>query len=237
VPNRSLDFVSDSQIGYLGAFRLFFEIPPWLKRSIAVSFCDATAGIRLANELHFPECARGSEDMNSSDIEQEKAGPDTAYVRTAPLTESEDCSHGPGLLPSSYAETILLVEDESFVREVTREVLQSAGYQVLTARNAVEASDIFRQRDSEIDLLLTDVILPGDSGRLLSTRLRQRNPGLKILFITGYVEQMAAADTSENCLAKPFSTEVLLRRVRGMLDEREFQKPKEHKFRLACGNA
>jgi DNA-binding response OmpR family regulator len=173
--------------------------------------------------------------MNSSSIEKDKAGPDAGYVPAAHLPESDDCPHEPGLLPSSCVETILLVEDESFVREVTREVLQSAGYQVLSARNAVEASGIFKQRDSEIDLLLTDVILPGDSGKSLGARLREKSPGLKILFITGYVEQMAG--TSEDCLAKPFSTEVLLWRVRQILDRREFQKPKERKLRLACGNA
>jgi DNA-binding response OmpR family regulator len=173
--------------------------------------------------------------MNCSTTEQEKDGSSTTYLLAVPLTGSEDRSFGPGLSSSSYVETILLVEDESFVREVTREVLQSAGYQVLSAKNAVEASDIFKQCDSEIDLLLTDVILPGDSGKLLGARLREKNRGLKILFITGYVEQMTG--TGEDCLAKPFSTEVLLGRVRQILDEREFQNPKEHQLRLACGNA
>lgn len=113
--------------------------------------------------------------------------------------------------------TILLVEDETFVREVASEVLRAAGYRVLTAKSAAEAMRIF-ESGFEIDLLLTDVVLPGETGRVLAERLRRANPELPVLLATGYGEQMAR-EASEECLAKPFSSEDLLGRVRQLLEK------------------
>ena len=115
----------------------------------------------------------------------------------------------------SERRSILLVEDETFVREVASEVLRGAGYQVLTARNAAEAVQIYED-GLEFDLLLTDVVLPGETGRMLADRLHRENPRLPVLLATGYGEQMAEA--SEECLAKPFSSEVLLQRVRQLME-------------------
>ena len=119
----------------------------------------------------------------------------------------------------SCAVTILLVEDEAFVREVTREILESEGYRVWTAGCAAEAQRIFDELGGGVDLLLTDVILPGESGRVLAARARRENVALKVLYVTGYPEQMGMR-VSENgdCLAKPFSADALLDRVRRMLD-------------------
>ena len=117
------------------------------------------------------------------------------------------------------AETILFVEDEAFVREVTCEVLQSAGYRVLTAKNAAEAIRLYDQSRGEVELLLSDVVLPGETGWWLACRLRRERPLLKVLLVTGYAEQMGLREAKpEECLAKPFSTESLLRRVRQLLD-------------------
>jgi len=135
------------------------------------------------------------------------------------------------------AKTILFVEDERFVREVTGEVLRSAGYRVLTAKNAAEAVSVYDARRTDIDLLLTDVVLPGETGRALAGRLRRENPGLKVLLVTGYEEEMALLEAKqEECLAKPFSTEVLLRRVRQLLDPRRLVAGTEDLLRPACGN-
>ena len=135
-------------------------------------------------------------------------------------------------------ETILFVEDEAFVREVTCEVLQSAGYGVLTATNAVEATQLYDQRKEDIKLLLTDVVLPGETGRSLAVKLKQRNPKLKILFVTGYAEQMALQETnSEECLAKPFSAEALLRRVRLLLDQTQYRTGGNNSVRRAYDTA
>jgi two-component system, cell cycle sensor histidine kinase and response regulator CckA len=132
------------------------------------------------------------------------------------------------------AETILLVEDEAFVREVTGEVLRSAGYEVLTARNAAEAAGAYSERRRRVDLLLSDVVLPGENGRVLASRLRRENPALKVLLVTGYAEQMGLRE--EECLAKPFSTDVLLRRVREMLDRTGLPIASEGPLTQACGS-
>lgn len=115
------------------------------------------------------------------------------------------------------AETILLVEDEAFVREVAWEVLSAAGYRVLSAKNAEEALEIHASQ--KVGLLLTDVILPGVNGFVLAKRLKQENSKLKVLLVTGYAEQLSLPEAAEEeCLAKPFSAEALVQRVRQMLD-------------------
>jgi len=118
--------------------------------------------------------------------------------------------------------TILLVEDESFVREVTRQVLEVAGFRVIEARTANEARKTFRQEPGKPDLLITDVVLPDRDGRKLSEELTARCPNLKTIFISGYPENVVTrAQTSCNTfyLAKPFSRESLLGVVKQALAE------------------
>jgi two-component system, cell cycle sensor histidine kinase and response regulator CckA len=135
-------------------------------------------------------------------------------------------------------QTVLFVEDEAFVRGVASEVLSSAGYRVLVAKDASEAVRTYEAQLGEVDLLLSDVILPGESGRELAARLRRDNPRLKVLLITGYVEQMPLhAAGGEECLAKPFSVDVLLRKVRQVLDCRETPEAEQDWVRRACGSA
>ena len=134
--------------------------------------------------------------------------------------------------------TILLVEDEGFVREVTSEVLRSAGYNVLTAKNAIEAERTYVQLWGEVDLLLTDVILPGESGSSFAGRLRLGNSRLKILLVTGYPEQIGLLEMGrEECLPKPFSKRELLERVKQMIAGGELAHEREQlKVRPAFGN-
>ena len=123
---------------------------------------------------------------------------------------------------ASGGETILFVEDEAFVREVTGEVLRAAGYRVLTATNTTAAARAYHLRHADVDLLLTDVVLPGESGRTLARKLKRSSPALKVLFVSGYAEQMRPQQAgSEACLAKPFSVGELLRKVRQVLDWEE----------------
>lgn len=82
--------------------------------------------------------------------------------------------------------TILLVEDETLLREVTCEILESAGYRVLKTRNAAEAISTFGEYKAIVRLLLTDVVLPGQNGRDLANDLRAVCPKLSVLFISGY---------------------------------------------------
>jgi two-component system, cell cycle sensor histidine kinase and response regulator CckA len=117
-------------------------------------------------------------------------------------------------------ETILFVEDETFVREVTAEVLRAAGYRVLPAPDAAAAALAY---DFEhVDMLLSDVVLPGESGHTLARRLKRARPKLKVLLMTGYAEQMIRQKACmSECLPKPFSVEMLLKKVRQTLDRGE----------------
>jgi two-component system, cell cycle sensor histidine kinase and response regulator CckA len=116
----------------------------------------------------------------------------------------------------TWPQTILLVEDEAFVREVTSEVLQSAGYRVLMAKNAIEAARLYERQGGGVDLLLTDIVLPGESGWSFAGRMRQQF-GTKVVLMSGYAEQFVLQE-SETVLAKPFSREKLLERVSQALD-------------------
>lgn len=119
-------------------------------------------------------------------------------------------------------ETVLLAEDEDAVRALTRQILQACGYTILEARNGTEALQVCEQHAGEIDLLITDVVMPQTSGRELAWRLAAKYPGLKILFVSGYTDDavvrhgILAAEVE--FLQKPFSPAVLARRVREILD-------------------
>jgi CheY-like chemotaxis protein len=119
------------------------------------------------------------------------------------------------------ADTILLVEDEAFVRKVTAEVLESAGYRLMTASGAEQALEACRRNSEPIHLLLADVVMPGMNGRELAAEFEILNPQARVLLMTGYPEQLVSCERS-GCdltyMAKPFSVHVLLRRVREVLD-------------------
>ncbi len=117
-------------------------------------------------------------------------------------------------------ETILLVEDEAFVRKVTAEVLESAGYRVVLASCAAEALETTRGF-AAIDLVLTDIVMPGLSGRELAAKFETLCPRARVLLMSGYPEELAWCRLStfpNDYLAKPFSSRMLLGRVREALD-------------------
>ena len=115
-----------------------------------------------------------------------------------------------------------LVEDESAVREFSRRNLERDGYRVFVADNGNEADRVFAARTDEIDLVLTDVVMPGCGGPELLTRLRRRRPEMRVLYMSGYTEQSAANDLAFRAapplLQKPFTAADLRRRVREVLD-------------------
>lgn len=116
---------------------------------------------------------------------------------------------------SRGTETILLVEDEPFVLQSTFEILKSAGYRVLKAANAEEARTTFRCHGDEVQLLLTDVILPDQNGQDLAADLRVSNPALRVIFVSGYPQKVSKELMQGGVfyMAKPFSAESLLRKV------------------------
>jgi two-component system, cell cycle sensor histidine kinase and response regulator CckA len=121
--------------------------------------------------------------------------------------------------------TILLVEDEGFLREVTCKVLESAGYQVLSTSSAAEAKRKFRRYLDGIELLLTDVVFPGRDGLSLATELHALSPTLKTIFMSGYPENVVTQNRihkrRETYLYKPFSTGDLMEKIRRVLQSDE----------------
>ena len=114
------------------------------------------------------------------------------------------------------SETILLVEDEEPVRELVRRVLEDVGYVVLSAGLPSEAERLLEETP-EVDLLLTDVVMPEMSGYDLAQRVSERRPGMRLLFISGYAPR--AQPAKGPLLKKPFAPEQLARAVRAALDQ------------------
>jgi CheY-like chemotaxis protein len=119
-------------------------------------------------------------------------------------------------------ETILLVEDQPQVRELAQMVLAGKGYSVIVAANAEEAERACEERGGEIHLLLTDVIMPGVSGRELAKRLTLRQPNLRVLYMSGYtfnvIAQGGMLEDGVAFLQKPFTPSTLAEKVREILD-------------------
>lgn len=119
--------------------------------------------------------------------------------------------------PMHHSRTILLVEDEHSLRKLTRNTLKEAGHIVLEASDALEALAVARQAQSRIDLLLTDVVMPGMSGRALADELTALRPEIKVLYISGYTDGDVAThgvlESGISFLRKPFTGDELTRRV------------------------
>lgn len=115
------------------------------------------------------------------------------------------------------SETVLLSEDEQDVREIAREFLESGGYRVIEARDGAEAIELAAKHRGEIQLLVTDMVMPGMTGQELAVKLQMAHPGLCVVFMSGYSEhaatEMANADPSVRLLTKPFSRAAILRTV------------------------
>jgi two-component system cell cycle sensor histidine kinase/response regulator CckA len=118
-------------------------------------------------------------------------------------------------------ETILLVEDEDAVRAIVMAVLSRQGYRVLEAPTPAVACDLFDRYRGQIDMLLTDVVMPGMNGPTLAQQLVDRQPGLKVLFISGYADLAVTLDANNpnvSFLSKPFQAAALSARVRDILN-------------------
>ena len=137
-----------------------------------------------------------------------------------------------GALPDrpTGAGTVLVVEDEEPVRALMARVLRECGYTVLECGNAREALPIGEHYDGRIDLLITDVVMPGLSGPDLARRLRRARPEMRTLFVSGYTdraaEREAIAGAGTPLLGKPFGPDALAESVRHVLDS-ELARPAE----------
>jgi two-component system cell cycle sensor histidine kinase/response regulator CckA len=126
-------------------------------------------------------------------------------------------------------ETILLVEDSEPLRKLAKSFLESSGFRVLSAESGEDALVVAGRFGKAFDLLLTDVVMPGMNGRVLAENLLPRQPGMKVLYMSGYTDSFIAGhgvlDPGVHLLHKPFIEEVLIRKVREVLDEGEKTAP------------
>jgi CheY-like chemotaxis protein len=159
-------------------------------------------------------------------IEVETA-PQRGTTFTVYLPASQELAHplsvtnGAKLLGGT--ETILVVEDEPAVREILTEILHAHGYRVLQANDGLEALAIWSERQAEIDLVVTDIVMPnGLLGNVLADRLLAEKKELKIIFSSGYSEDFATMDRPSQrqitFLQKPYRLEELVSKVRACLD-------------------
>ena len=140
---------------------------------------------------------------------------------TAAAVESSPAE--PAAMPGRGTETILLVEDEMEVRKLTHMFLQRNGYRVLDAFNGVEALKCWAEHRKTVDLLLTDLVMPGGlDGQELARRLRQERPELRVIYFSGYSANTAGQNIRigdhEDFVQKPFAPAHLLKVVRDLLD-------------------
>jgi two-component system cell cycle sensor histidine kinase/response regulator CckA len=135
--------------------------------------------------------------------------------------ESEEAMCPAVALPVG-SETILVVEDEVQVRELVQEILQAGGYTVLTAADGDEGLHLCTKYDGPIDLLLTDVVMPGLSGPAMAQCILPMRPTIKIVYMSGYASDAIGdhgiLDSGTAFLQKPFTPDSLLGKVREMLD-------------------
>ena len=145
------------------------------------------------------------------------------FPRSAPATD--DGRPPPSPAPGHHGgETVLLAEDEAQVRRLVGDILQRSGYQVLAAATPAEALALSERHAGRVHLLLTDLVMPGMSGRQLAERLTISRPDAKVLYVSGYTGSLlvshGALEEGVAYLQKPITPDTLLRKVREVLDDR-----------------
>jgi PAS domain S-box-containing protein len=151
------------------------------------------------------------------------AGASFELYLPAIVDEPESLDASPAARPEwRGSETILLVEDSDAVRNLARQILRQLGYAVMTARDGREALELAANDPSRIDLLLTDVVMPHMSGRELAEAVRTRRPAIKVLYMSGYTDdvilQKGLREPGASLMEKPFTMATLAERVRQQLD-------------------
>ncbi len=152
-----------------------------------------------------------------------------ARVQTPPEAAGGPPPEGRSIDRSPMSGTVLLVEDEPGVRSFSAQVLEDMGYEVLTAGSGEEALDLALSLKRPIDVLVTDVVMPGMNGRVLAERLRAIEPGIAVLYMSRYADDMvlrAGVMTQGSAfLQKPFTPEDLTERLRAMVRAKEPSPP------------
>jgi two-component system cell cycle sensor histidine kinase/response regulator CckA len=143
---------------------------------------------------------------------------DVYFPRVEEQAEAPLAEEPPAALPGR--ETVLVVEDEEAVRRLVLAALEGNGYRVLVAGDGVEALKLISSHSGPLDLMITDLAMPGMSGVELARKVRERLEGIEVLFISGYAEELRQSGEIEEArfLQKPFAPKVLVRKVREILD-------------------
>jgi PAS domain S-box-containing protein len=149
-------------------------------------------------------------------------GMGTTFTALLPVTEAHAAAEPADAEPRpGGGETILVVEDEDALREVTERMLSRHGYSVLTAADGPQALDLVAHHQGDIDLLLSDVVMPKMLGREVAERVRELQPGVQVLYISGYARPVLGSqgtlEAEVALLEKPFSEPALLNKVREVL--------------------
>jgi PAS domain S-box-containing protein len=143
------------------------------------------------------------------------------YIPRAGAAEMLEDAPAPVPLPRAGTQTVLVVEDEDGLRELAKRLLERQGYTVLAASDADQALQLFDQNPA-IDVLLTDVVMPGTSGPELTRALAERRPGLKVIYMSGYTENAivhhGVLKPGVAFIHKPFTSDTLSRKIREVLD-------------------
>jgi CheY-like chemotaxis protein len=176
------------------------------------------SGLGLATVYGIVVQAGGHADIYS------EPGHGTVFTALFPATEVPDTRPEPAqqAVRTGGGETILVVEDEGAMREVTRRILTRHGYEVIVAASGAEAIDIAQERGNEIHMLVTDVVMPHMLGKEVAERVTAIRPGLRVLYMSGYAQPVLASegtlDPGVTLIEKPFTEPVLLAKVRDVLD-------------------
>jgi CheY-like chemotaxis protein len=158
---------------------------------------------------------------------ESQSGQGTTFTVCLPHAESASKIHEANqpLRPAGHgSETILLAEDDESVRKLIKHLLSATGYQVLEAVNGGQALQVFHEHAGEIDLLITDMVMPGLNGRELANQALGAKPALKVIFMSGYTDDVllntGALGPEISYLRKPLKLDVLTNLVRQVLDSR-----------------
>ncbi|HVH69650.1 MAG TPA: PAS domain S-box protein, partial [Candidatus Dormibacteraeota bacterium] len=166
-----------------------------VKQSNGYIWVDSSPGMGASFQVHLPR-----------DVEE-----------AAPGEQRRDPGEALG-----GTESILLVEDAEPLRKLAKTFLEAGGFRVLSAESGEEALQVAARHGESFDLLLTDVVMPGMNGRVLAEELLRRQPGMKVLYMSGYTDSFIAGhgviEKGTHLLHKPFTEEVLIRKVREVLD-------------------